>query len=283
MGQTSGKTGAVSSGGTGLKSIVDWDASWDSTIAVGIASNTGGGEIATGGIRDWKGNFNSYGQDPVLVPGASSALILDSGASKLSGTGFASGISLDIDYENASYLKWKTSFEGSGALVPTSTSAATDVTSPGMAVPVGGKVTWAPIVTTLQSVADLPAPKSASFSMQTAIKAYVASGAAVRSKVAGNPTFSASVELWDDAWGAWTTTATTIQPGTQGILKLYVTATLFIGLTYATVESLTPRVNIETGDINGYGITFKGSAWAVISGVQTRGTFVTPGGTVLWV
>jgi len=282
MGQTSGKTGAVSSGGTGLQSIVDWDVSWESTIAVGVASNTGGGEIATGGIRDWKGNFNSYGQNPVLIPGASSALILDSGASKLSGTAFAGGISLDIDYENASYLKWKTSFEGSGAIVPASTTSETDITAPGMAVPVGGKITWEPIATTLQSVGTLPAPKSASFSMNTRLVPYVASGAAVRSRVAGNPTFAASCELWDDAWGAWTTTATTLQPGTQGILKLYVTASLFIQLKYVTVETLTPRVNIETGDINGYGVTFKGSAWAVISGTQTRGEFLTPAGTVLW-
>lgn len=282
MGQTSGKSGAVSSGGTGLQSIVDWDVQWDSTIAVGVASNTGGGEIATGGILDWKGNFNSYGQNPVLIPGTSSALILDSGASKLSGTAFATGISLDIDFDGASYLKWKTSFEGSGALTPASSSSATDVTAPSLYVPVGGKIMWGPIVTTQQTVAALPAPKSASFAMQCPSAAYVASGASVRSRVARNKTFTASFELWDDAWGAWTTTATTLQPGTQGILRLYVTAALYLDLTYMTVETLTPRVNIETGDINGYGVTLRGSQWANINGTMTRGVFTTPAGTTLW-
>lgn len=283
MATISGKNGAVSSAGTELQSVTDWKVSYDASNARGVASGTSGGTITTAGVKDWKGSFGAYGKNPPLVPGASSAFIGDTGASKASGTIFMASASLAIDYDQGAYLKWDCAFEGSGALTLASTTSEVDAGAPLFFTALGGKVRWQPIVSgTLGTLADLPTCKDANFGMTCQIEAYTEKGVSVRSKLAANPDFSASCTILDAALGAVSAAGTNYEPGTQGVLHIYVNATEYFSMSYMTVKSVEPYCDIETGAIVGQTVNFEWSAYAVISATQTKGSIIAPSTTVLW-
>lgn len=284
MATFSGKNGAISSGGTAVSTVNRFGIKYKGNNSKVIASNTGGGQIATQGINEWEGTFEANGRELPLVPAGASAFIGDNGTTKASGNIVVSSMDCDIDYETLKAITMKGAFIGNGALTFTAGTSVVDSSAPAVFVPAGAKVTWQPIVSgTLGTAANLPNPKSAKFSMKCDVKKYTATGAAVRSSLAGLTTFDGiSVTLADGSLEAISTAGTQYSPGTQGILKFYVTSTLFFGFTYVTVADIDNACDMETGDIVGHTINFDWSAFATISGTQTRGSVVTPGSTSLW-
>lgn len=286
MATHSGKLAVISYGGTEVSTIGDWTLTEDAANDMATASNTGGAPIATAGIKDSKGSFSAFSKNLPLVPGVASAtLIGDTGFSKVSVAAFITQAKLSIDYASFKKLEWQVDFEGSGTVTYTSTSSLSPAAAPLMFSCQGGKINWQPINGgTLGSAANLPSPQSAELTFANPLDSYAADSATSLSKVYGVPlTCKGSFVLKDDAFAAISTGATNYRPGDQGILKIYVNATEFYTIKYASIDSVTPGpVDAKTGKITTQTVNFSWTAWGSLTAGLDRGTLISPDATVLW-
>ena len=99
---------------------------------------------------------------------------------------------------------------------------------------------------------------------------------------AGNLSASGSVDFYQGVLSYLSASATLLTPGAYGILKLYTTASIFFGLSYAVIGAATAGAEVESGSNNSIQFPFDYSGWANVSGTLTRGALVLPSTSNFW-
>lgn len=279
MGVISGKTGAISFGGSAVSSTAEWTIEDSVATTQASASNTAGGKITSAGVRDWKGSFRSYARINPIDPGSSGAFIGYTGGGRASGTILVTSIDMTADLENLTPLVCNTEFEGSGALTYPATTTLSDSTDPALYVPSGGKFNWQPLG---QSDATVPVCRSWNIKVNCEAKPYTPEASGWRSKLAGDFSATITASFYEADITKFVAAGTLMVPGTIGIVKCYVDGTNYYGFTYATVISKKPLAPIETGDPPSVEFTFGWSSYANVGGTWTKGAIAKPVSGNIW-
>lgn len=300
MAATSGKTGLVSVNGTSaLSTIRNWKLNPTTTLAEGVASNSGGQEFHVAGVTDFSGSFEFYGINPLdlVVPGTAYVGYFQTSDDEASGGIIIDSITATCDIEGGGLVSGTANFSsiGSSTAVYTANNTAltysaslTSLTNTSTPAAYGGKVgkvAWAPIVGgTLQSIADIPNVRNWTMTLTSQNQAFSSSSTGgVMKRVAGvKRGTTMSLGMYEGAIQTFDVTGTKMIPGTTGKLRLYVTASLYWLFEFATIRSVPFDNNMEAGALTSNTIDFAYTGFAEISGTLTRGTITQPDGNAYW-
>jgi len=144
MSAHSGKFGVVN----GADTIRNWALEQTSASQPFVASNTRGGTGRRRGVKDWTGNYGSYGSLPPVMPGDEFAFegytapdddAWGSDGLTYYGQALATQLALTLNFEAAEIWNYTTTFGGHGALARKS-DIVTDDTDPAAPTPLDSRL-----------------------------------------------------------------------------------------------------------------------------------------------
>ncbi len=302
MAATSGKTGLVSVNGTSaLSTILNWKFNPAATLSEAVASNSEGMEFHVTGVTDFTGSFDFKGINPLslVVPGTAYVVYLQTSDDEAVGGIIIDSITATCDIEGGGMVSGTANFSSIGSSTATYTAnnnavlynaaltSLTNTSTPAARSGKVGKATWAPIVAgTLQTQFDIPNVRNWTLNLASQNTSFASSSTGgVTKRVAGvkrGATFS--LGMYEGAIATFDATATKMLPGTTGKLRLYVNASEFWQIDYATIRSLPIDNNMEAGAMtsNTIDLAYTGYADENADGTLTRGTIIQPSTTVYW-
>lgn len=289
MSVINGKNGLLSldNGSNTIGGVRSWSINPTATNPKGTPSNAGMMQVTLPNqVTDWTMTCDFYDNDIPCVPGTTYTFVGYNGSTRASGSVICESVDISCDIEGGGIISGTATFGGNGALTLATGSAPTVGTGSALTMygGVGCKARWQPIVSgTTGTDADIPDVRSWNLNLACALASYNSSSAGgVTARTAGNLSASASIDIYQGALEYLSASATRCTPGNVGILKLYVSSSLFFGLSYAVVSANTASVQIEQGTNNSIQIPFDFSGWTNVSGTLTRGALVLPDTTNFW-
>lgn len=292
MAITNGRLGLLSQdgGSNTIGGMRKWTTNDTTANPKGTPSNAGNAQVVlSGGNTDWTMTYDFYGRELPAEPGQFYDFVGWNGSERLTGNCLCESLNMTCEVENSSALiSGSASFGGNGALTRgVSTTTPTVGTGSTLTTfgPMGCIVKWTPIISgTAGSEVTLPGLRNWGLNLACTSAPYVSSTAGnITKRTAGNYTGSASLSLYNDSHAYLAASATRLIPGTPGILKLYVSASLYYGLSYAVVNANGLGADVEGAGNNVSDISFDLSSYAEVpAGTLTRGAWVRPNGTDFW-
>jgi len=267
--------------------VTSWTINTTSTNPKGTPSNAGGMQVVLPNqVTDWTLSYDFYGRELPALPGTTYTFVGYNGDRRASGSVMCESVDINVDIEGGGIISGSATFGAVGALT-LADGAAPTVGTGSVLTMFGGngcKARWQPIVSgTAGTEADIPDVRSWNLNIACALASYNSSSVAgVTSRTRGNLSASASIDVYQGDIEYFSTTGTRMLAGDYGVLKLYVSSTLFFGLNYAVVSDKTVPVQIEQGSNNSVQINYDYSGWANVSGTMTRGSLVRPDTTNFW-
>jgi len=288
MSVVSGKGGKLSFGGSTVSTLGSWKINETAKNAAHAAGNTQGAKTVLSGVRDWSGTAQVYNHNNAVTPGAGLAMIGYNGADESSGNIVVTDLSIDCNLAGGEWITQSIGFAGNGALShATADSIATDSTKPPKVSAIGAKALWTPYVAgTAGSEAAIPDVEKWSLKIAADVSAYVSSSTAPwTGRATGSSVLSATFSLTflQGAVSYLTASATRMNTGAFGIMKLYVNASEYWLLDQVCISSnndLGP--DVEGGDYNRVTLTGQWTNYALVSGTMTAGHLTNPATVALW-
>lgn len=289
MSVISGKSGKLSldNGSNQIGGVRNWKINRTASNPAGTPANAGAMQVVLPNqVTDWTMSAEFYGRELPCLPGTGYTFYGYTGADVASGSVLCESVTINCDIEAGGIISGTASFGANGALTLATGSAPTLGTGSTLTMFGGNgcKAAWQPIVAgTAGSIADIPGVRSWTLTISNRLNPYVeASTAGVTKRTAGVFSASGSFSMYQGDLAYFSTTATRMLAGDYGVLRLYVSSTLFFGLSYAVIGANDASVEIESGANNAVNIPFVYSGWANISGTMTQGALVRPDTTNFW-
>lgn len=287
MSVVSGISGQLSTDGTNAAaSVRGWSISYRSNNPAGHASGASPGmEFNVPGVKDWEGSFDYYGKFPPVIPGATGAgsttFIGHTGAKQVTGTILPTAATINVDIESGSIIGGTVNFVSNSALVWSATATAlADVSVPSMYPSVGCKAQWA-VAAASPSYANIADVRTWSLTLACEPKRYAsADTGGIRKANPGRKSARVDISVYQAALDAFN--SPDMLPGTVGGLKLFVDASTFWELRWATVGEESPSIDIEGGENGIVSLGFEYTSVASISAANAYGYIHKPGAVAIW-
>lgn len=285
MGVFSAKNGKLSSdgGSNALATVRSIEIDETSEQPEGNASGANqGAPFSVPGPTDWTATVEFYGKSFLLLPGASVSFEASNGTEKATGSALVESVEMRCDIQGGGLISGTARLAANGALTwSSSTTSMADSNVPEAYPGVVCKAAWGPIAAS-PTMADISGVTEWGLQWSCNLNPYVIAGAGgVTSRTVGSiQGLTATVNVLNSAPSGLVTA--NMAKGQYGELRLYVTATEFIGLRWMGVTGIREVVPIERGENVELQCGMKWSSYRPVSGTQTVGYIKNPAGSTVW-
>jgi len=254
---------------TGIGTLRNWSIDPSSVLHEPRGSNTAAYPYVVVGNSDWKGRASFYGYLPNVYPGATFTFAgkeETTSGDYWTGAAIMSLLRVRIPTNEAKPIEGYVEFEGNGAL-STATGSVTDATSPTIYPSKSRGAKWDDV-----AIDDI---EFMEFTLSCANQPYVTDATAgVTKRTAGNLSASGSFGVIQSQ------PSKVMLPGSQGVLKYYVSASTFYQFSFATLSGTNIAGDREGGTLGRKVYPWTFSGWKASDGSQ--GTIILPSATVIY-
>lgn len=290
MGAIGGLFGGIATGDLGggneaaLKTISKW--SVNETASPPKAHATGAGQMmgSIPGNFDWSGSYTSYSSVLAALPGDTVGFVgagIQAGATSkgVAGDIIVDSMAIDIDLEGKKPIVQTVGFSGNGELTHGTVNCPEDTTVPTYAPSGVCKVEIA-LGAAYTAFAAIANQKSIKLTLSRANvgPSYDSNSGSWPRRVPGPIDAALEVGLYALDTDVW---ASLPAPNTIAAVRVYTTAALFFLIKWMIFNSRGGLdVDIESGAFVGASLGAQLNGATDVSGVQTRGTILLPGGAI---